>query len=232
MLDVTKTVQDNITSLKNVRTISIVAATAISANKQFDEEGEQAAGGETKTVTMTQEEYDRKFNDSFGKGASKAEKTLLSDLGLDNIDSLKTIVTSHKESEEKNKTELQKANETITTLQSTIDGLNGKVKGLETTSTINSLAAKHGITEVDYFNYEYDKASKVEGFNADEFVTGLVKDKGALLGVKTGNTNTSVHNPGNRQQSEQGGETITMSKYSMLSAEERAKYKPGQIVKG
>lgn len=186
-----------------------------------------AEGGEA-TVTMSQEKLNSLINDKFAKGATKANSDLLEALGVESIDSLKDIMKERAEAEAASKTELEKANETITTLNATMDGLNTRLAGVEADKKINSLAAENGIKEVEYFKFEYNKASKVDGFDEKIFIGDLLKTKGSLL---TGVAGVNITNPPN-VPSNSDGKTITMSAYSLLGSKERQTYKANQITKG
>ena len=184
-------------------------------------------------VQMSQSDLDALIDKKYAKGAEKANSKLLEDLGVTNVDDLKTIVTTYKEAEEKNKSDLDKANDTINTLNGTITELTNKLGQSQTESKINKLAVDNGITEVDYFKYEYEKASKKEDFEEAKFVTNLLESKGSILKVNLSNKENNLNNPRNHSRNMDGsGETITMSDYSMLSKEERAKYTPNQVIKG
>ena len=206
------------------------------ADEQHKNTGDQittTAEGEPKTVQMSQSDLDSLIDKKYAKGAEKANSKLLEDLGVTNVDDLKAIVTTYKEAEDKNKSDLDKANETINTLNSTITKLTNELGQSQTESKINKLAVDNGITEVDYFKYEYDKASKEEGFDEAKFVTNLLESKGSILKVNLSNKENNLKNPKNHSRNmDENGETITMSDYSMLSKEERAKYTPNQIIKG
>ena len=182
---------------------------------------------ETK-VTISQEKLDSLISEKFKKGAEKANTDLLEALGVDSIDTAKAILKEKADADEASKSELEKANETITTLNSTLEDLQGKLSQKDKDSKITSLAAEHGIKEVDYFKFEYEKASKTEGFDESAFIGTLLETKGGLL---KGDTSVTITNPRNVNNDHELP-TISMSEYSVLSVADRAKYKPNQITKG
>ena len=178
-------------------------------------------------VTISQDKLNSLINEKYKKGAEKAKATLLQELGLDSEDSLKEIIAKQKEAEEASKSELDKANESISALTNTINELQGKLSTVEADKKVASLAAQHGIKEVDYFKYEYNKASQTEDFDESAFIANLLETKGGLLKA---DTSATVVNPKN-VNSDHTLPTISMKEYSLLSSADRAKYKASQITK-
>ncbi len=84
------------------------AAGGAPASEQAPNAG--AEGGKT----FTQEEVNRLVGDARKDGRTSGEKSLLESLGLKSADDLKGIVQAARDAEEKNKTELQKAQDTAT----------------------------------------------------------------------------------------------------------------------
>jgi hypothetical protein len=70
-----------------------------------------------KVVSLSQEALDAMFADRAKRGGEMAIKSLLEKLGLDNEDSLTSLVGKAKEVSDKEKTELQKVQEEMTKLQ-------------------------------------------------------------------------------------------------------------------
>lgn len=91
------------------------AAGGAPASEQTPDAG--ASGGKT----FTQEEVNRLVGDARKDGRSSGEKSLLESLGLKSADDLKGIVQSAREAEEKNKTELQKAQDAATQAASALE---------------------------------------------------------------------------------------------------------------
>lgn len=144
-------------------------------------------------VSMSQSDFDTLIGRKIGKAKENAVKDLLDSLGLENLDTFKAQISKQKELEEANKTELEKANSVLLEKDNTIKALQDKLSQLENDSNINSIAMKHGIKEVDYLRYELDRASKVDDFNQDEFISKLIETKSHLLGIE--NYTPSVSNP-------------------------------------
>lgn len=185
-----------------------------------------AEGGET-TVNITQDKLNSLINEKFKAGATKASSELLESLGVESVDSLKEILKAKADADEASKSELEKANEKALALATEKEQLESKYQALEKANTLSKLAAQHGIKDVDYFKYEYERASSIDGFDEAVFVDNLLKTKGGLL---TGDTSISVPNPKN-VNNDQNLSTISMADYSMLPPSERAKIKPSQITK-
>jgi hypothetical protein len=185
-------------------------------------------GGDNAGKVFTQDDVDKIIKKRLGEDSERVKKSILGDIGVESIDDIKSIIKAKQDAEEAEKTELDKATETITTLNSTLEELQGKLSSVEADKKLASLAAQHGIKEVDYFKFEYEKASKADDFDESTFISNLLETKGSLLKADTSATvsNPKVVNNNTNQA------TITMSEYSVLPAAERAKYKPNQIIKG
>ncbi len=91
------------------------AAGGAPASEQAPNAG--AEGGKT----FTQEEVNRLVGDARKDGRSSGEKALLESLGLKSADDLKGIVQAARDAEEKNKTELQKAQDAATNAASALE---------------------------------------------------------------------------------------------------------------
>ena len=151
-------------------------------------------GSET-TVTISQEKLDSLINEKFKKGAEKANSQLLETLGVDSVDSLKEILQAKKQSDEAAKTELEKALEAAEQLKQEQETLRQKYETAEKKNMLNSIASKHGVKEVDYFELELNKVDRGEDFDMDAFVENLKVSKPSLFGeVKAPKTDTSSNN--------------------------------------
>ena len=146
----------------------------------------------TAKVEMTQEELNLLINKKYAKGAEKAKIELLAELGVDNIDSLKQSLSKQKEIDEANKTELQKAQEYIKSLQEAKDNIEAEANKLKSQIAISSMAAKNGIKEVDVFEILYDKEKNKDDFNAESFIEELKVAKPYIFGVSVKTDNTSI----------------------------------------
>jgi len=163
-----------------------------SENTEINNAVTPADDGGEQTVTMTQEKLDSLINGKFAKGAEKATNELLLNLGIENLDSLKEIVKAKNDSDEANRTELEKAQATISELNKTIETSSSAMQQMKEMNDINALALKYGIKEVDYFKYAYNQAKGSDNFNADTFIVGMKESKPYVFGkVEAPNTDSS-----------------------------------------
>jgi len=189
--------------------------------------------GGNETVTMTQAAFDAKFNESFGKGAAKGGNTatteLLASIGVDDIDVLKSIVTTHQENQEADKTELQKMQDLLEAERLISTTLEGKLNANIADTEIQTLALANGINpdKMKYFKMDYAEAKNVEGFNVDTFISALKEKQPDFFGFVD---ERKVHVP-NPQSKHTPSSQIKMPDYSKLSAVERAKYKASDIIR-
>jgi len=148
-------------------------------------------------VTMKQEDLNTLINSKFAKGAEKAKKELLESLGVENEDVLKEILEAKKAQDDANKTELEKLKEQLDTIQKEKDEIAQDLDSTKKKASLNSMAAKHGVKEIDFFDMELRKAQKDEGFNEDEFIESLKKSKPFVFGqsVNTDNSSNSGDEP-------------------------------------
>lgn len=130
---------------------------------------------ESKKVEMTQEEFDAKFNSSFGKGAAKANAELLAELGVENLDSLKGILKAKADADEAAKTELEKALDAVEAMKTVNAELISKGEKLEEKSRIAKLASSNEVKDADYFEFKYSQAKKADDFNEKAFIEDFVK---------------------------------------------------------
>lgn len=138
-------------------------------------------GGDS-TVTMTQEKLNSLINEKFAKGADKATNELLTKLGVEDIDSLTNIIQSKREQDEANKSDFEKAQETINELQAKLEASTSSVNAMREEAEINSLALTHGIKDAEVFKLLYSNAKSAEGFNPDTFIEGLKESKPYVFG--------------------------------------------------
>ena len=141
-------------------------------------------GGEN-IVQMSQEKLDSLINGKFAKGAEKATNELLSSLGVEDVDSLKNIIQSKREQDEANKSDLEKAQETIAKLQADYENAQNTAKQAQELNEINSLALKSGVADTEVFKLLYSNAKAAEGFNPDAFIEGLRESKPYIFGQQT-----------------------------------------------
>lgn len=168
-------------------------------NQNGNEEQKPTPGqdGGDPVVTISQEKLNSLINEKFKKGAEKANTTLLETLGVDSLDTLKELVKAKAEEEEANKTELEKAQALVADTLADKADVEAKLSRMEESNKISTLAAKHGIKEIAYFELEYAKNKDTEGFDMATFVEGLKKDKPLLFGTggTAPRTDNSRNNP-------------------------------------
>ena len=157
-----------------------------------------ANNGGTAQVTMSQEDLNNLINGKFAKGAEKATNELLKDLGVDSTEALKGIIDAKKEQDDKNKTELEKVNEQLEALREQNNQLEQEKNKANAQATVNAMAVKHSVKDVEYFAYELRKVQGGEDFKEEEFISNLKKNKPYVFGQSTGtpNTDNSSNNGG------------------------------------
>jgi len=163
-------------------------------------------GGEEQTVSMTQ-----------------------SNIGVDDVDVLKSIVTTHKDNEQASKTELEQLTGLLEEERNKSLGLEQKLTETATEAEIQNIAIKHGINpdKMKYFKMDYLDASQGEGFDIEKFI-GVLKEKQPDFFGFVDERRTNVPNPQSRTTP---STQISMEKYVQLSAGDRAKYKSDDIIR-
>lgn len=186
-------------------------------------------GGET-TVTMTQEKLDSLINSRFAKGAEKAQTELLQTLGVDDVDVLKSLVTTHREQEDASKSELQKMQELLELEQSRAAELEGKLTSTLTETEIQNIVMQYGINpeKMKYFKMDYLEAKQDESFDLEKFIGVLKEKQPDFFGFIDERKNRTVPNP---QSKNAPTGSIKMSDYAQLPAVERKKYKSSDIIR-
>lgn len=177
--------------------------------------------GEPKKVEITQDKLDSLINGKFKDGATKATKDLLETLGAESVDQVKTLLKAHKDSEDSNKSELQKIVDANGDLTKQIGTLTEQLANAKSNTQVSDLAAKHGIKEVDYFKHVYSSASKAEGFNEETFITELLAAKGELLTGKP--VKKGMPNPGNVNH-EAGDKIMLRSEFEKMDPVTKRKF--------
>lgn len=162
--------------------------------KTDSQETADLKGSEVEKV-FTQDEVNHIVKKRVGEDSEKITKSILGDIGVESLDSLKEIINAKHEAEEAEKSELQKLQEAMDTREAEKLELDKKYAELQKQSNLNAMAAKHGIKELEYFNLELQKQG--EGFNEAEFVEGLRESKPFIFGesVKKVTTDTSGNTP-------------------------------------
>lgn len=187
---------------------------ATNQNAENENTDTQTSGEQTNTtVNMTQEQLNELINKKYAKGAEKAKAELLGELGIDSVDSLKSVIEQQKAQEEAQKTELQKVQEQLESIQKEKEALASIADKAKKKSEISSIAAQHGITDLEYFEFEYSKKSNSEDFDADTFIEGLKENKPYIFGqAKKPKTDSSSNN------SQQGELDLSKLSFNELKA--------------
>lgn len=134
-----------------------------------------------KEVVLTQDKLDKLINSGFGKGAKKAEQDLIKGLGFSSLDEVKELIKAKQESDEAGKSDLEKAAGNIATLTEALNKAETSNKNLMAEIAIEGVAKQNGVNDTEYFKYLVANASKVDGYDADEFMNKLKTDKPNLF---------------------------------------------------
>ena len=132
-------------------------------------------------VVMSQSKLDGLIDKGFSKGAKRAESELVDKLGVDSIEQARELISAKREADEANKSDLEKAQELIDTLNNTIEGLESSNKQIQADMAVERVVAKNGINDTDYFKHLLASASQQEGFEQEAFIEQLKGDKPYLF---------------------------------------------------
>jgi hypothetical protein len=124
-------------------------------------------------VVISQSKLDALIDKGFSKGAKRAKSELTEQLGVDSFEQARELILAKKEADDANKSELEKAAELISTLNSTIEGLETNNQKIQADMAIQKVVSDNGIKDADYFKHLLAQASRSEDFNQDEFITDL-----------------------------------------------------------
>ncbi len=142
---------------------------------------EQSINVNEAKVTLTQADLDNLINSKFAKGAEKATKTLLESLGVESVDTIKSMMDKQKELEEANKSELQKALDVMKAKEDELLNTKKELDAFKIKTAVSNIALQYGITDLDYLEYQYNRQSSSEGFSVDSFINGLKENKSSLF---------------------------------------------------
>ena len=159
-----------------------------------DETTSTLTDGKETMVTITQEKLDSLINDKFSKGAKKANETMLQELGVENLDSLKAILKAKNDADDAAKTELEKALDTVEAMKNINSELLSKGEKLAETNHINKLASQNKVKDVEYFEFKYSQAKASENFNEDTFIESF-NSTNPTVAPKTDNSSNNGDNP-------------------------------------
>lgn len=133
-------------------------------------------------ITLSQDKLNSLINEKYKKGAEKAKTELLETLGVESVDELQAVINAKREKEEAEKSELEKAQETINKLTNQVEDTDRLIAQMKEESTLSALALQNGVQDMEYFKYAYSQAKNSEGFDADTFMSGLKESKPYVFG--------------------------------------------------
>lgn len=132
-------------------------------------------------VVISQSKLDSLIDKGFSKGANRAKSELANMLGVDSIEQAQELINAKRETDEANKSDMDKAAELIQTLNNTIEGLEANNKQIKADATIQQVVSKNGIKDADYFKHLLAQASVTEDFDQSAFIEQLKGDKPYLF---------------------------------------------------
>jgi len=132
-------------------------------------------------VVLSQSKLDSLIDKGFSKGANRAKSELAEQLGVDSIEQARELINAKRETDEANKSDMDKAAELIQTLNNTIEGLEANNKQIKADATIQQVVSKNGIKDADYFKHLLATASATEDFDQSAFIEQLKGDKPYLF---------------------------------------------------
>lgn len=113
------------------------------------ESGNAASTSSEEAKTYTQAELDRLFAERARQASSAATSKILSDLGLQNVDELKTLVKKHRDTEQAQMSEADKLRKQLADLESEKARMVQERKALVTRTEIERAAQKLSIVDPD-----------------------------------------------------------------------------------
>ena len=136
---------------------------------------------ENKKVELEQEKLDALINKGYAKGAEKATQSVLDELGVDSLESIKEALKAKQEAEEAQKTELEKLQEQLQAERVAREELQKTAEQAKQDAHLTKLAAENGINDQDYLKFQIEQAQTQEGFNEAEFIESLKETKPFLF---------------------------------------------------
>ena len=157
------------------------------ADEQKTGEVENTPNSQNNMVEIEQSKLDALIDKGFSKGANRAKTELLESLGFESVDELSAVVQAKREADEANKTELEKSQDLINSLQKQVDDLNNQNKAQAESYRLKDLAMQNGINDASYFKYLLDSAEKGEDFDEQAFIDSLKETKPYLFNAGSAN---------------------------------------------
>ena len=132
-------------------------------------------------VVLSQSKLDKLIDKGFSKGANRAKTELAEQLGVDSIEQARELILAKREADDAGKSELEKAAQLISTLNSTIEGLEANNKQVHADMAVQKVVSENGIKDADYFRHLLAQASAGEDFEQSTFIEQLKGDKPYLF---------------------------------------------------
>jgi predicted RecB family endonuclease len=132
-------------------------------------------------VVISQSKLDALIDKGFSKGANRAKSELAESLGVDSIEQAQELINAKRETDEANKSDLDKAAELINTLNSTIKGLEANNNEIKADMAVQKVVSENGIKDADYFKHLLAQASATDDFDQSTFIEQLKGDKPYLF---------------------------------------------------
>ncbi len=148
----------------------------------------------TEEKVFTQEDVNRFVKKRVGDDSERITKKILNDLGVESINDVKNIIKAKNDADEADKTELQKAQETVEAMKLINNDLISKGEKLEESNRISKLASNNEVKDADYFAFKYAQAKASDDFNEDTFVKTF-KDGNPTAPPSTDSTKNKSDNP-------------------------------------
>jgi hypothetical protein len=192
--------------------------------------GGQQGDGER---TFTQDEVDRIAGERAVRAKQKVTNDLLGDLGIENVDTLKRLISAQRDAEEAEKTELQKAEETIETLGAQVKQAEQQAREMLLRAEVQAEATKQGFRNpavayrlADLSAIEIGEDGSVAG--VDAALKALAENEPYLLGGDGGETpkppapNTDA---GQGSVPQSGGAALTSGEQAAIAAAQQSGFK-------
>jgi len=132
-------------------------------------------------VVLSQSKLDALIDKGFSKGAKRAENEVAKSLGVDDLEQARLLIQAKRENDEAQKSDLDRATELNSTLNNTIEGLEGKLKSMEIDFAIQRAVSHNGINDADYFKHLLQQAARSEDFEEGSFIESLKTEKPYLF---------------------------------------------------
>lgn len=190
--------------------------------------GGNAGGSGGGDRTFTQADVDRLMGATRQEARDRATGELLKELGLENVDALKGLVTQHRERENAGKTEAEKLKADLAERDKVLATLRQQNRDLGLRQALAALTGDHAVADV---NLAADAllASGLVEFNDDSSAKDLqgavqkLVEKYPLLkaaGTTGSNTTGTTNSGGTTNPARQGGNALTREAIARMTPDE------------